>query len=129
MIVRPATNADLPLINHIMDVCDLAGESVDYTRWDGLVLVAVRQSEIVGFVHVVPSRPYSIVTHIGVLPEHQKGRAASKLMESAELLLRSSGYSTWYTFAYEKETALRDLITRWGAKESPSMGHIYKRTL
>ena len=129
MIVRPARQEDIPAIVEIVERCGLKADDVDYSAWSGIVLVAMRQSEIVGFVHVLPARPYSIITHIAVLPEHRKGRAVVKLMESAELLLRHSGCGNWFTHVYEKDEALRESVRHWGAYEAPVPGYLYKRVL
>ena len=129
MNVRPATQADIPAIVEIVERCGLKADDVDYAQWSGIVLVAVRQSEIVGFVHALPARPYSIITHIAVLPEHRKGRASTKLMESAELFLRHLGCGNWFTHIYEKDGALRESVRHWGAYEAPVPGYLYKRVL
>lgn len=102
MIVRPAKDTDIPVITEIVERCGLRADGVDYTQWTGIVLVAQRGSEVIGFIHALPGRPYAIVTEIGVLPEHQKGRAAVKLWESAELLLRAAGMTAWAAFVGEK---------------------------
>ena len=129
MIIRPAKPSDLDVVMTIMDRCDLRADDVDYTRWDGLILIAERQGEPIGFIHALAFKPYAVITHLAVLPEHQKGRAAVKLLESAELLLRSLGCQNWFTFVWEKHTAIADMLSRWGAIQSPDVGHVFKRIL
>ena len=129
MIVRPAQQDDLPHILAILEQSEMRADDVDYSRWDGVLLVAVRQSEVIGFLHAMPGRPYSVITHIAVVPAHRGGRAVSKLMESVELLLRASGYGNWFTHLYEKGETLREATRHWGAYESPDPGYLYKRIL
>ena len=129
MIVRPAMAKDAEHVLRLLDACDMRASDVDYTRWDGFVLVAERQSEIVGFIHVLPARPYSVITHIAIAPGHRKGRATAKLMESAELILRHLNCGNWFTHVYEKDDNLRASAQHWGAHEAPSPGYLYKRVL
>ena len=107
MIVRPARAGDEPAIVEIIERCGLGAEDVDYTRWTGLLLVAERQSQVVGFMAALPGAPYAVITEMGVLPEHQKGRAAVKLWEAMEVVLRSLGVTAWASYIGEK----RDLNT------------------
>ena len=105
MIVRPAKDVDLPMIQEIIRRCDLAVEGVDYTDWTGILLVAVRGGEVIGFLWASPGKPYATIHEVGVLPEHQRGRAGTKLIESAELLLRSLGSRCWAGYVGSKRDA------------------------
>ena len=129
MIVRPARAGDEPAIVEIIERCGLGAEGVDYTRWTGLLLVAERQSQVVGFMAALPGAPYAVITHIVIAPEHRKGRAKMKLMESAELILRHLNCGNWFTHIYEKDDNLRASAQHWGAHEAPSPGYLYKRVL
>lgn len=120
MIVRHATSRDVPKILKIMESCDLISNGIDYTRWDGIVLVAERQSEVVGFIACLPAKPYAIITEMGVLPAHRKGRAASKLIEALELLLRSLDCRAWMAYVGEKRTDAIEGLKHHGAIE---LGH------
>ena len=91
MIVRPAQSKDIPAIVEIVERCGLGVEGLDYSEWSGVLLVAVRQSEVVGFINALPAKPYAVITEMGVLPEHQKGRAARMLIDGMDLLLRHLG--------------------------------------
>ena len=115
MIVRPATTVDLPAIQEIVSRCGLAADGIDYTAWTGVLLVAVRQTEVIGFIAALPGKPYAVVTELGVLPEHQKGRACTKLLESMELILRSLGMTAWSGYVGDKR-GLDEMLTRWGAQ-------------
>ncbi len=127
MIVRPARQEDIPAIVEIIERCGLGVEGLDYTQWSGITLVAVRQEQIVGFVNALPGAPYGIIREIGVLPEHQKGRACAKLMESVELMLRSVGCRAWAGYVGDTR-GLDDLMKTWGA-ESTGSGSMWIRRL
>ena len=127
MLVRPATQADIPPIVEIVERCGLGADGLDYAQWSGLVLVAVRQSEVVGFVSALPAKPYAVITEIGVLPEHQKGRACTELMKAAELALRLAGCHAWAGYVGESR-GLESTLKSWGA-ESTGVGSMWLRRL
>ena len=114
MIVRPARPGDEPAIVEIVERCGLGVDGLDYSRWTGILLVAERQSQVVGFMAALPGAPYAVVTEMGVLPEHQKSRAAVKLWEGMELLLRSMGVRAWAAFIGEKRE-VNDTMPKLGA--------------
>ena len=114
MIVRPARPGDEPAIVEIVERCGLGVDGLDYSRWTGILLVAERQSQVVGFMAALPGAPYAVVTERGVLPEHQKSRAAVKLWEGMELLLRSMGVRAWAAFIGEKRD-VNDTMPKLGA--------------
>ncbi len=102
MIVRPAQEKDLAAVQTIIERCDLKAEGLSYTDWSGVLLVAQRQSEVVGFIAALPGKPYAVITEMGVLPEYQKGSAARRLLEGMELLLRSMGVKAWTAYVGSK---------------------------
>ncbi len=128
MIVRPARQDDIPAIVEIVERCGLGVDGLDYSAWSGVILVAVRQDEVIGFVAALPGSPYAIVTEIGVLPEHQRGRACIKLMESLELLLRSLGVKAWAGYVGSKRDDVQDMLERWGGRKEGD-GTMYIRNL
>ena len=127
MIVRPAQSKDIPAIVEIVERCGLGAEGVDYSEWSGVALVAVRQSEIVGFISALPAKPYAVITEMGVLPEHQKGRAARMLIDGMELLLRHLGCRAWAGYVGEKRD-LDEMLTKRGAV-STGTGQMWLRSL
>ena len=127
MIVRPARQEDIPAIVEIVERCGLGVDGLDYTQWSGIVLVAVRQSEVVGFVSALPAKPYAVITEIGVLPEHQKGRACTELMKSVELALRLAGCHAWAGYVGDVR-GLDEAMKTWGA-ESTGSGSMWLRRL
>ncbi len=127
MIVRPARQEDLPAIVEIVERCGLGVDGLDYAAWTGVTLVAIRQEQIVGFVNALPGAPYAVIREIGVLPEHQKSRACSKLMESIELILRSMGCVAWAGYVGEVR-GLSSTLKTWGA-ESTGPGSMWLRRL
>ena len=127
MIVRPARQEDVPAIVEIVERCGLGVDGLDYSQWAGIVLVAVRQSEVVGFVAALPAKPYAVITEIGVLPEHQKGRACTELMKAIELALRLAGCTAWAGYVGESR-GLDSTLKSWGA-ESTGVGSMWVRRL
>jgi len=127
MIVRPAREQDVPAIQAIVEACGLAADGIDYTKWTGIMLVAVRQSEVVGFLQCLPARPYAVVTEIGVLPQHQKGRACHELIKGLELILRGQGVTAWTGYVGHHR-GLEALLSHAGAK-STGDGSMYIRSL
>ena len=127
MMVRPAKAGDEPKIFAILTACELL--TPQHADWTGILLVAERQTEIVGFIHALPGKPFSVITQMGVLPAHQKGRAGYKLIESMELLLRSMGFPHWVAYVAEKNAAMRGPIEGWGAYTDGGTGMMYRRTL
>ena len=127
MIVRPARQEDIPAIVEIVERCGLSVDGLDYTKWSGVILVAVRQGQVIGFVSALPGSPYAVITEIGVLPEHQKGRACTKLMEGMELVLRSLGVRAWSGYVGDVR-GLDDSMKSWGA-ESTGSGSMWLRRL
>jgi hypothetical protein len=102
VIVRPAKDGDVARVVEIVERCGLVAEGLSYRDWSGVLLVAERQGEVIGFIAALPGKPYAVITEMGVLPEHQKGRAAVKLWESMELLLRSVGCTAWAAYVGDK---------------------------
>ena len=127
MIVRPARQEDLPAIVEIIERCGLGVDGMDYSRWTGVLLVAERQGQVIGFLAALPGAPYAVLTEMGVLPEHQKGRAAVKLWEGMELLLRSLGVSTWAAFIGEKRD-VNEIMPKLGAV-CAGTGRMWTRSL
>ena len=127
MIVTPAKPEDLPAIREIVTRCGLHVEGLDYAKWTGVLLVCTRQGQVIGFISALPGHPYAVITEIGVLPEHQKSRACSKLMEGMELILRSLGCTAWSGYVGEKRL-LSDTLTTWGA-ECTGAGSMWIRRL
>lgn len=127
MTIRPATQDDVPAILTIVEKCALGLEGVDYSKWDGLTLVAQRGMEVVGFVNVLPAKPLAVITEIGVLPEHQGGRALVELMKGLELLLRSLGCKAWVGYVGEKRTRAREVLSHWENTVECNVGSMYLR--
>ena len=100
---------------------------MSYSDWSGVLLVAVRQGEVVGFIAALPGKPYAVVTEMGVLPEHQKGRAAVKLWESMELVLRHIGCSAWAAYVGSKRE-VNETMPKLGA-QCTGDGKMYLRSL
>ena len=100
---------------------------MSYSDWSGVLLVAVRQGEVVGFIAALPGKPYAVVTEMGVLPEHQKGRAAVKLWESMELVLRHIGCSAWVAYVGSKRE-VNETMPKLGA-QCTGEGSMYVRSL
>ena len=127
MIVRPAQAQDLHAIVSIVERCGLGVEGLGYSEWSGVLLVAVRQSEVIGFISALPAKPYAVITEMGVLPEHQKGRSARMLIDAMELLLRHLGCTAWAGYVGDKR-GLDDMLTKRGAANT-GQGSMWLRVL
>ena len=127
MIVRPAKESDLPRVLDIVERCGLGVEGLDYSAWTGILLVAERQSFVIGFIAALPGKPYAVVTEMGVIPEYQGSRAAVKLWESCELLLRSMGCTAWTAYVGDKRE-VNQTMPKLGATATGA-GTMYVRVL
>lgn len=127
MIVRPARNTDGDAINKIRTECGLGDDHV--YEWTGIILVAERGGEIVGFAQAIPAKPISFFALLGVLPEHRKSRAAHKLVEGIELLLRANGCTEWVAFIDADNGSWSKTVESWGAETYGYPGHLMKRGL
>lgn len=127
MIVRPAKAEDIASIIEIVERCGLKVDGLNYSEWSGIVLVAVRQAQVVGFVSCLPAKPYAVITELGVLPEHQHGRACTELLKSLELLLRHVGCTAWSGAVGDKR-GLDEMLTKWGA-QCTGTGSMWLRSL
>ena len=126
MIVRPGRPTDLSAIGRILTDCGIAAEQ-DMTAFTGITLVCERGGEVIGFAQAIPARPVAFFALLAVAPSHQKTRAAYKLVEGIELLLRSSGCVEWSAFVEESATSWRRTVEDWGAKGNP--GHLLRKEL
>jgi N-acetylglutamate synthase-like GNAT family acetyltransferase len=113
MTIRPAVPQDLEGIQRVLSACDLDISGVDYSRWDGIILVAETDQQVVGFIHAVPTRPVSFITVLGVLPAYQKVHVGTELLKGVELLLRSLGVTVWWTFVGDSHEKALAGIDKW----------------
>ena len=127
MIVRPAKEADLPRVLDIVERCGLGVEGLDYSAWTGVLLVAERQASVIGFIAALPGKPYAVITEMGVIPEYQGSRAAVKLWESCELLLRSMGCPAWTAYVGDKRE-VNQTMPKLGATATGA-GNMYVKGL
>ena len=126
MNVRPARNNDLQAIAKILTECEIANEQ-DMSDFTGITLVCERGGEVIGFAQAIPARPIAYFALLAVLPAYQKTRAAYKLVEGVELLLRTSGCLEWSAFVDIGATSWERTVEAWGAKGSP--GHMLRKEL
>lgn len=126
MNVRPARQADLHVIAKILTECDIACEQ-DMSEFTGITLVCERGGEVVGFAQAIPAKPIAFFALLAVLPAYQKTRAAYKLVEGIELLLRASGCTEWSAFIKDGATSWQRTVEQWGAK--PDVGHMLRKDL
>ena len=128
MIVRPARPSDLQCIAKILTECDLVRDQAlgDFT---GITLVCERGGEVIGFAQALPGKPVSYFALLAVLPAYQKTRAAYKLVEGIELLLRASGCVEWAAFIDESAASWRGTVEHWGATANPNPGRLLRKDL
>lgn len=128
MIVRPARQADLQCITKILTECDLVREQ-NMAEFTGITLVAERGGEVIGFAQALPGKPISYFALLAVLPAYQKTRAAYKLVEGIELLLRASGCLEWAAFIDESAASWQSTVEHWGAIANPNPGRLFRKDL
>ena len=126
MHVRPARAADLPAITTILTVCGIAADQ-DLKEFSGITLIVERNGEVIGFAQAIPAKPVAYFALLAVHPLYQKTRAAYKLVEGIELLLRASGCLEWSAFVAEDALSWRRTVEDWGAKGTP--GHLLRKEL
>ncbi len=126
MNIRPARNTDGPALSKIMTECGLGDEPV--YEWSGIVLVAERGGEVIGFAQAIPAKPISFFAYLAVLPAFQKSRAGYKLVEGVELLLRANGCTEWSAFIDAGSGSWQKTVENWGAAQKFS-GNLLRRKL
>lgn len=117
MIVRPARSSDLPAIAKILTECEVAAGQ-DLSDFTGITLVAERGGEVIGFAQAIPAKPVAFFALLAVMPTHRKTRAALKLVEGVELLLRAGGCLEWSAFVDATNAAWQQTVETWGAQPS-----------
>jgi N-acetylglutamate synthase-like GNAT family acetyltransferase len=127
MTIRPATLQDLEGIQRVLSACDLDISGVDYSRWDGVALVAEQDEQVVGFAHVIPTHPVAILTVLGVLPAYRKAHVGTELLKGMELLLRSLGMKVWWTFVGDSHEAALAGIDKWDGVVPGGSGQTFVR--
>lgn len=126
MTIRPAVADDLDAIRAILAETKVALDGLAYDDFTGLALVAERHREVVGFLQMVPARPYAILTECAIARAYQRRGYAVRLLEAAELLLRCQGIHAWVTFTDRAEVI--EQLERWGAG-STGVGQGFVRRL
>lgn len=127
MIIRPARNTDGPAISKVMIECGLGEEPV--YEFTGIVLVAERGGEVIGFAQAIPAKPVAFFALLAVHPTFQKSRAAYKLVEGVELLLRASGCHEWSAFIDEGNASWQRTVETWGATVVGHSGQLLRKGL
>jgi len=117
VIVRPAQAKDLAYVAKILTECEIA-DGQDMTEFTGILLVAERGGEVIGFAQAIPAKPIAFFALLAVLPAHRKTRAALKLVEGVELLLRASGCIAWSAFVDESNETWKKTVETWGGQPS-----------
>ena len=132
LVIRPATLADLPALQHICRVCDLA-RGMDLSDFVPVPLVAVRQmadrAEVIGLIQAIAGRPTGIIGLLGVLPEHRGSRAAFELVKAAELALRLVGCPTWIALIDGTQTDWMATIEKYGATLTNNHISVFRKDL
>ena len=128
MHVRPARQSDLQAIAKILTECDIANEQ-DMSEFTGITLVAERGGEVIGFAQAIPAKPVAFFALLAVMPTYQKTRAAYKLVEGVELLLRASGCREWSAFIDAGNTSWQRTVESWGADVVGHSGNLLRKGL
>lgn len=128
MNVRPAKSSDLPVIAKILTECDIANGQ-NMSEFTGITLVCERQGEVIGFAQAIPAKPIAYFALLAVMPNHQKSRAAYKLVEGVELLLRANGCTEWSAFIDTSNASWQRTVEQWGASVVGHSGNLLRKGL
>lgn len=128
MIARPARQSDLMVIAKILEECGIAA-GMDTSEFTGICLVCERGGEVIGFAQAIPAKPVAFFSLLAVLPTYQKTRAAYKLVEGIELLLRAAGCKEWSAFVDADNASWMKTVQAWGADLSGNPGHLLRKDL
>ena len=112
--IRPATEADVPMLQALIRENGLELEGVDYSKWSHPTLVAVREGEVVGLIQAHLGSPYAVVTDLAIARVQQRKGYAAKLVDSMELRFRAAGINAYVWFVGMTEDAMLDQSKRWG---------------
>ena len=128
MYVRPARQSDLQAIAKILTECEVASD-MDLSEFTGITLVCERGGEVIGFAQAIPAKPVAFFALLAVMPAYQKTRAAYKLVEGVELLLRSSGCREWSACIDASNTSWQRTVESWGADVVGHSGNLLRKGL
>ena len=96
------------------------------SEWSGIILVAERGGEVIGFAQAIPAKPISFFAYLAVLPQFQKSRAGYKLVEGVELLLRANGCQEWSAFIDADSSSWQRTVEAWGASVKHFNGNLVR---
>ena len=128
MNIRPARSSDLQTIAKILIECEIANDQ-DMSDFTGITLVCERGGEVIGFAQAIPARPVAFFALLAVMPAYRNTRAAYKLVEGIELLLRSAGCTEWSAFIDAGAESWKKTVESWGAAVVGSPGHLLRKEL
>ena len=114
MIIRPATEADVPRLQALLQENKLGHDGLDYTQWSHPCLVAVQDGEVVGMIQAALSEPVSIVTELAVARAHQRRGIGVRLAQHLETLLRASGAKAYVAHVAPENKGMQDQLERFG---------------
>ena len=114
MIIRPATEADVPHLQALLQENKLGHDGLDYTQWSHPCLVAVNDGEVVGMIQAALSEPVSIVTELAVARAHQRRGIGVRLAQHLETLLRVSGAKAYVAHVAPGNERMHNQLRRFG---------------
>ena len=114
MIIRPATQADVPKLQALLQENRLGHDGLDNTHWSHPWLVAVHEGEVVGMIQAALSEPVSIVTELAVARAHQRRGIGVRLAQHLETLLRASGAKAYVAHVAPDNERMHNQLQRFG---------------
>lgn len=116
--IRPALPGDAERMLEILQENKQTLDGVDYGSWTSYTLVLLREGAVEGLIQALPGAPYAVVTELAISREHHGKGYGIKLANAMELLLRTTGVTSYVTYAATKHGEMRDMLTRYGFQET-----------
>ena len=120
LTIRPATEADVPKLQQLMQETGLELDGVDYSKWSHPTLVATRDNVVVGMIQANLGQPYATMTEFAISPTIQlnRGRIGLKLIEGMELIMRMAGVTAYRTYERKDDPHMCELVEKWGCERT-----------
>lgn len=116
--IRPALPDDAPRMLEILQENKQTLDGVDYTSWTPYTLVVVREGIVEGLIQAYFGTPYAVVTELAISRAHHGKGYGIKLANAMEVLLRTTGVTSYVTYAATEHGEMRDMLTRYGFQET-----------
>ena len=133
--IREMLGSDMEDIINLLKVCELYYPEDDTPSKlknklqidRDLMLVAVSEDKIIGFIMANYDRWVASIWHLGVLPEFRSNGIARSLMLEIQRRLKVRGADLVYGFVRLKNNNMRQIVSKWGFTEGAEVAVICKR--